>query len=146
MLTKFEDFLFEYIKINNRNIFQKLQEEGLKYFPNLHVGYNLNNKDRQVVNMFYINSGKTPVFTENDFKTFLVEIKLKNIRKALDEYIEDLDFSNTTTSCYFTINGNKIRLSDHYKKSFIGDDILVRFDSDEDEIITKIMNKYVNKV
>jgi hypothetical protein len=146
MLTKFIDFLFEYVNINKKDkvLSEILFKEGLRYFPNLQLRHIIENKILK--NLFYINGGSKAVLTEDEFKSLLIKIKIKNIIKGLGNNIQKVNYSNTTISQYIYIDNIKIRLSDHINKKHDGIDILIKFNTNENNIISKIINKYVNKV
>lgn len=49
--------------------------------------------------------------------------------------VMNFEVSNTTNSIYFTYNRFQYRISDHNKKAFAGISILVKWDSDIQQII-----------
>jgi hypothetical protein len=140
MITKFVQYILENIEYN-----EELYKEGLKYFPKLHIEYIGTKSNPNVLeNRYFLKKGKGGSFSENGFKNFLITVKIENIIKGLGKNIKNLNFSKLTMSCYFIFNNVKFRLSDHKKSLHDGIDILIKFNTDENEIITKILNDYAN--
>lgn len=98
--------------------------EGKKYFPKL----------KEINGRYYLNYPKNKgSFSENGFKNHLTAYKIEKVLERLTA--ENIYYSRSSQSVYFTLNGKDYRISDHKKKSFDGIDITINWNTPIDELV-----------
>ena len=106
--------------------------EGRKYFPKL----------KKIDDRYYLNFPKNGgSFSWNGFKNHLINHKIRKIMEIIKEYIINDNYSNTTQSVYFKMNGKDYRISDHKRGSFDGIDIIIGWKTSIEDVVNNILNK-----
>lgn len=109
---------------NGGDIKNPLLEEGKKYFPKL----------KEIDGRYYLNYPKNKgSFSENGFKNHLVNYKIEKVLEWIKA--KNINYSKSTQSVYFTLNGKEFRVSDHKKKSFEGIDITIKWNTPIEDIM-----------
>ena len=118
-------------------------KEALKILPNLSVKHNTFNK---IGYPFFIDTN-SKIYPLESVRRLVKNKKLELIINWLidKEYIKNFTQSPKSISKYFTINGHKIRLSDHEMigQKFNGLDVIIKWDSSSKDILNMILNRAI---
>ncbi len=119
---------------------QRVFNEGKKFFPKLKMFNAKTKNDPNPKLRFFENYPKNRAsFSLGGFKAAIASKKTLSIVEWLGKAgVNDVSYSKTTNSVYFSINNTKVRISDHGSKAFEGVNILITWDTNPLEIINKL--------